>query len=286
MINSCADFKRSEPNAEMIESRVPPPPPPPTGALKTGTLNTPTRLPSAASTRRVSTSPCFITLRVSEKLAREPSARLTPTRTGSRRLPKSIPATSSAEALLRSAVWSIDSKTSPTLKPAAAAAPSLATLTISTAPCGKLRTVTPMPPVSAGCSYLESRDSYAPGVRYRVYLSPSRLIISLAAARASRMSLYLRFRNSAFTPFQSSPPNCGSTYPRWTTAHASTSRACSSVSDAAAAGAVPTWRDAVCGAWLTARVTRYITCRRERASPGRGDAHPNVRGRGWGSRWE
>ena len=70
------------------------------------------------------------------------------------------------------------SKTSPTRSPAVAAGPPSTRLTTSTDPdpdpdagvaaaalVGRLRTVTPMPPLSAGRSYFASSALYAPGVK-------------------------------------------------------------------------------------------------------------------------
>ena len=73
-----------------------------------------------------------------------------------------MPAMSSAVASTGRDRPSIVSKTSPTRSPAAAAGAPSITLTISTAPVPchtTLRTVTPMPPLSAGRSYLASRDA-------------------------------------------------------------------------------------------------------------------------------
>ena len=54
---------------------------------------------------------------------------------------------------------------------------------------------------------------------------------------ACAIELYLRLRYALLMAFQSFPPNCWSTYPRCTTAHASTITCCSSESSAAASAA-------------------------------------------------
>eukprot|EP00966_Prymnesium_polylepis_P137069 3167301-Prymnesium_polylepis.2 len=124
-----------------------------------GTVRTPMRRPVALSATRACTSPCLSTARF--KLARllEPSARRTLTLSGSSSRPRSRPATSSAVASGGMARPSMLSKTSPTRSPAPSAGPPATTLTISTDSALTLRTVTPMPPLSAGRSYFASSDA-------------------------------------------------------------------------------------------------------------------------------
>ena len=152
----------SEERAACSEASVPPSPPLAMGALNSGTVRTPMRFPLLGrTTSRASTSPCLRTARRRLKLALLPSARRTLTLTGSSSLPRRRPATSSAVAYVGSARPSTVSKRSPTCRPAAAAGPPGTMLTISiwlslAAGTLALRNVTPIPPLSAGRSYLAS----------------------------------------------------------------------------------------------------------------------------------